>query len=39
MKRILFAENSCPNDIDKMDAIQAKFEKLIGRPVASKGRI
>lgn len=28
-----FEVNSYPNDIDKMDAIRAKFEKLIGRPI------
>lgn len=28
-----FDRGRYPNDIDKMDAIRAKFEKLIGRPV------
>ena len=31
-----FDVNSYPNDIDKMDAIRAKFERLIGRPVRKR---
>ena len=31
-----FDKGRYPNDIDKMDAIRAKFEKLIGRPVRKR---
>ena len=31
-----FDKSRHPNDIDKMDAIRAKFEKLIGRPVRKR---
>ena len=31
-----FDKGRYPNDVDKMDAIRAKFEKLIGRPVRKR---
>ncbi len=34
-----FNEARYPNDVEKMDAIRAKFEKLIGRPVRKREEI